>query len=295
MADFVKNLGYFLSEVKTIFRLNLFSSLLSLISLIMIFFVLQLAIAGWWMSTAMVSALKDEAEISVYYKASVTSGELQALKASIGAIDGVKSVSPVSAEEAYARMSEIMGPEAKVLTAFEKNPFDAYFEVSIALEKLEGIPGAIEKLKGVEYVRDNRTVLEKLSRIANAVTALGAVIAAAVSAATFIITSHIIREGVHSHREQISTLKLLGAPDWFIHAPFMIEGILLTGVSGLTSSVIFAVLFSRISRFMEDSLPFLPVADTGVVIQGSVLGLLCLGVLMGAAASRFGLVMVKTK
>lgn len=295
MTDSIKNMGYFLGEVKTIFKLNLFSGILSVISLIMIFFVLQLALAGWWVSTAMVSALKEEAEVSVYYSASITKDALQTLKTSIAAVDGVKTVTPVSADAAYSRMSEIMGSEAKVLSSFDKNPFEAYLEVGIALEKLEGIPGAIGKLPNVEYVRDNRTVLEKLNRIIGAVTALGTLIAAAVSIATFIITSHIIREGVHSHREQIGTLKLLGAPDTFINAPFLIEGVLLTLTSGSISSILFAAVFHRIDRFLSEALPFLPSAGTDSVLQGTVAGIMGLALLMGVAASRFGLMMVKEK
>ncbi len=295
MTDFTKNIGYFVSEVKTIFMLNLFSGVLSVISLIMIFFVLQLALAGWWTSSAMVSALKEEAEVSVYYASSVTKEELQTLKTAIAAVDGVKMVTPVSADAAYSRMSEIMGSEAKVLSSFDQNPFEAYLEVGIVLDKLEGIPDSIRKLSNVEHVRDNRTVLEKLNRIVGAVTALGTLIAAAVSVATFIITSHIIREGVHSHREQIGTLKLLGAPDAFINAPFLIEGVLLTLTSGLVSSMLFAAVFQRIDRFMSEALPFLPSTGSDSVIQGTVAGIMALALLMGIAASRFGLMMVKEK
>lgn len=293
MADYAKNFGYFMGEVKTIFMLNFFSSILSLISLVMIFLVLQLAMAGWWVSAAMVSALKEEAEISVYYTPGATTEETQALSAAITAVDGVKKVTLVSADTAYGRMSEIMGSEAKVLSSFEKNPFEAYLEVSIDLEKLEGLPGAIERIKNVEYVRDNRAVLEKLSRIVGAVKALGAVIATAVIAATFIITSHIIREGVYSHREHIGTLKLLGAPDGFINAPFLIEGVLLTLVSAVSSSILFAAVFKRASRFLSEALPFIPAGDAGSIMQGTIVGILCMGFLMGLAASRFGLTMVK--
>ncbi len=294
MRNRMNNAGYFIGEVKTIFRLSGFSGVLSLLSLVMIFFVLQLAMAGWWVSNALMSALKEEAEISVYYGAELNGDAIEALKGGVAAIDGVRSVSAVSAGEAYARMSEIMGKDAVVLASFDKNPFDAFLEVRIDLEKLSGIPTAVEKLKGVEYVRDNRTVLDKLSRIAAAVTALGAIVVMAVSAATFIITSHIIREGVHSNREQITTLKLLGAPDWFINAPFVIEGVLLTLAAASLSGAVFALLIRRMAVFMADSLPFLPMVDVAWITQGSVLGMLCLGVFMGAASSVFGLRMVRT-
>lgn len=295
MRDFVKNMGYFLSEVRTIFSLNGFSSVLSIVSLILIFFVALLAVSGWWVSSDLVKALQNEAEISVYYSAALNEKAIETLQKSIRSIDGVKSVTPVKAEEAYDKMSKILGQDAKVLSNFEKNPFEAYFEVNIELEKLDTILKAVEKTADVEYVRDNQTILEKLSRVANAVTILGIVIAAAVSASTFIITSHIIREGVHSHRDQINTLKLLGAPDWFINTPFILEGVLLTLASGIVSSVLFAVFASRFERLILDAVLFTPHTDGSAIIQILAVGMMLSSAAMGFAASLFGLKMVQTK
>ncbi len=295
MRDFVKNIGYFLQEVKTIFILNGFSSVLSLVSLVLIFFVALLAVSGWRVSTELVNALQKEAEISVYYPSELDAQSVGALEKALQSIEGVQGVTPVNAKEAYANMSEILGPEAKVLSHFDKNPFEAYFEVSIELSKLAPILKAVEETPHVAYVRDNQTVLEKLSRIATLVTTLGIVIAVAVGASTFIITSHIIREGVHSHRDQINTLRLLGAPDGFIYAPFILEGVLLTTIAGALASGAFMVFIGRFQQFAGNALPFLPLFDGDAIVQSVSAGMLGVSAVMGLGASLFGLRMVPTK
>lgn len=295
MGDFLRNIGYFLSEVKTIFVLNGFSSALSMVSLTLIFFVVLLAVSGWQVSTDLVNSLQNQAEISVYYGDSISGSSVEGLEKSIRSIDGVKNVTAVTAKEAYGNMSQILGPDASVLSNFEQNPFDGYLEVNIAIDKLAPILKAVEKTAGVDYVRDNQTVLEKLRNIANVVTTLGIIIAIAVSASTFIITSHIIREGVHSHRDQINTLKLLGAPDWFIYSPFIIEGVLLTTVSGVASGALYGVFVNRFDRFVSDSIPFLPAVNIAAIVQSSVIGMLIASAIMGFGASVFGLRMVQTK
>ncbi len=295
MGDFMKNTGYFLSEVRTIFLLNGFSSVLSLVSLMLIFFVALLALSGWWVSSDFVKALRNEAEISVYYPQTLDSGGVARLKTNIGSVPGVQSVTQVTAEESYGRMSGILGQDAKVLTYFDENPFEAYFEIGIELEKLDAVLKELGTMPDAEYIRDNQTVLQKLSAIANAVTALGIVTATAVGISTFIITSHIIREGVHSHRDQINTLRLLGAPDWFINAPFILEGILLTFIAAALSGVLFTVFAGRISQLASASVPFMPAVDYGAIIQTLIAGLLMVSVLMGFMASLFGLKMVRVR
>ncbi len=246
-------MAYFLKEIKTIFLLNGFSSLLSLLSLILIFFVVMLAISGWWISTDLVQAIRNEAEISVYYEASTNA---DGLKSDLQTIAGVKEVISIKAEQALDKMTEILGDDAKVLANFEENPFEAYFEVQIELEQLDTIIEQVKLIEGVDYVRDNQTVLNKIELIANIITALGVIIAVAVSIATFIITSHIIREGVHSHRAQINTLKLLGAPEWFVNLPFICEGVLLTFISGAISTSLFIYFILQLNEKYSVQLAF---------------------------------------
>ncbi len=286
MRSFVKNMAYFLKEIKTIFLLNGFSSLLSLLSLILIFFVVMLAISGWWISTDLVQAIRNEAEISVYYEASTNA---DGLKSDLQTIAGVKEVISIKAEQALDKMTEILGDDAKVLANFEENPFEAYFEVQIELEQLDTIIEQVKLIEGVDYVRDNQTVLNKLSFIANIITALGVIIAVAVSIATFIITSHIIREGVHSHRAQINTLKLLGAPEWFVNLPFICEGVLLTFISGAISTSLFYIFILQLNEKVFGSVGFLSAMDISWSLNKIVIGMLLTSTMMGFIASSLGL------
>lgn len=295
MADFIRNSGYFLREAKTIFSLNRISSVLSVLSLTLIFFILLLAVTGWRTTAILVQALEEEAEISVYYPQDLSGNAIDALQGAITSVEGVQGVRLVKAEEAYQRMSQVLGPEAEILTNFETNPFEAYYEVSIDLPRLSSILKAVEALPDVTYVRDNQTVLDKLSRIAGGITALGIAVVAAVGVSTFIITAHIIREGVHSHRDQINTLKLLGAPDWFVEAPFIWEGVLVTFLASLAAGGGFLLFLRSFNSYLMDTVQFFPAMDVSGVIWEGVLGLIAISILVSIAASYFGLKMVNKK
>lgn len=295
MGKLLKNTGYFLREVRTIFFLNGFSGVLSAVSLTMIYFIALLGLTGWLVSAGLVEALRNEAEISVYTASALDEAGDKALTDEIQAVEGVMTVQRVSAEVSYERMSVILGPDAEILTHFDDNPFEAYYEVGIALEKLPGILEAIAALPQVEYVRDNKTILDKLEAITHAVSGLGIGIAAAVLVSTFIITSHIIREGVHAHRDQINTLKLLGAPDGFINGPFLLEGTLLSLAAGILSCVAYLLMARQFEGLLGDLLPFLPQMGLEGVRRGLLMGILPVSAGLGYAASLFGLRMVRMR
>lgn len=295
MAKGFRNITYYFGEVKTILKLNGLSSFLSIISLALIFFITALTLSGWWMSTRLTDALKGEAEISAYFPSQTNVYALEALSETIEGVEGVRKVTLVSAQEAYERMASILGQEARILTQFDDNPFESYFEINIDLDKLDSILTRLDQLDGLDYVRDNRSVLDQISQISNIVGGLGFVMIFAVGISTFIITSHIIREGVHNHKDQINTLQLLGAPDRFIHMPFFMEGGLLTVLSGVIAAVLFQLFGIRFASFAEGVFPFLPSINGAEIMMTVSLAIMGIAVVLGFFASAFGLKMVKTK
>jgi len=296
MSKLMSNLDYVFQEVKTILRLNGISSLLSLVSLTLIFFVAILAMSSWQISTSLVQALESEAEISVYYDAArVESGDLDlsSLISKIESADGTLTTLPISAEDAYTQMSVILGQDAAVLNHFDENPFEPYLEVGIDLNKLSVVIDEIQGLDGVVYVRDNQTVLEKVASIAGVVSGIGIFVAIAVGLATLMVTSHIIREGVHSNREQIMTLKLLGAPNGFIYQPYVMGGVLLTTLAGLMAAGLFMWFVTVVSADLAEVITFLPPVNAGHMISLTLWGSVVTSFVLGLAASLLGLSMIR--
>lgn len=296
MPKILSNLGYVFREMRTILKLNGLSSLLSVISLTLIFFVAILAAGSWQISDTLVRALEKEAEISVYYDTTrVDSGELDlsALISEIESADGTLNTHPISAQEAYLQMSGILGQDAAVLSHFDENPFEPYLEVGIDLAKLDTIIAEIQGMNGVIYVRDNQTVLEKVASIAGVVSGIGIFVALAVGLATLMVTSHIIREGVHANREQIMTLKLLGAPNGFIFQPYVAGGVILTTLAGILASGLFWGFMKSVGAALADVITFLPPVNASGMIALTLWGAVVVSFFLGLAASLLGLSMVK--
>ncbi|SMP43132.1 cell division protein FtsX [Anoxynatronum buryatiense] len=283
------NLGYFIREAFTLLKLNGVSHLLSFVSIALAFFLLSLVVSTWWVSLQIIDTLQQEAEISVFISEDISQTDQEALTASITAIPGVMGVRMVSETEAFEQMAAILGEEAEVLTYFDENPFDAYLETSVDPSQAAVIYQELLLLSGVRHIRDNREVLHQIQSLTNLQRVLGLLFIAAAGTATLVVISHLIRQGVYQNRNQIHTLKLLGAPPSFIALPFLMVGLGLTLGGGLL-----ATLFTRWALYLgyqqlAAPLPFIPLPPLTVLFRNTSLVILSLSLLLGIAGSAMGL------
>lgn len=291
----MNNLGYFLKETRTIIKLNFFSNILSVFSMGFIFFILLMVISGGWISSQMVTLIQEEAEISIYYDEDLEETKLNQLIEEIKAVGGINDVTMVSQEEAYNRMEKIMGKDASVLELFDKNPFNSFIEAGIDIDKVDSIVNKVELIDRVEYVRDNRNVLNRLKSISNIVNLLGSLVVAAVGVSTLVITSHIIRQGIYNNKEEINTLRLLGAPESFIVLPFIMVGLILTLGAGILATVMGTITLKYVYLQIAGPLPFIPLPALDSLYKAIPIFTIILCLVIGLFGSIFGIKSAKQK
>ena len=289
MTNISYNIGYYLKETKTIIRLNLLSNILSLFSTGLIFFILAMVISGWWVSSEVIEVIQGEAEINVYFEESLDGVDALQLAKEIKDIEGVREVRVVGQEEAYGRMVEILGEEARVLEFFDDNPFSPFIEVKIYLDQINPVLEKVVPIKGIEHVRDNREILDRLHNFARVLKLLGYLAVVAVGISTLVIISHMIRLGIYNNREQINTLRLLGAPEAFIAFPFLLVGVLLTLGGGLVASAMSAFALKQVYAQMAGPLPFIPLPPLEIILGELVLLVTVLSASLGVVGSLLGL------
>jgi len=289
MKNILFNTGYFIKETKTIIRMNLLSNILSFLSIGLIFFILAMMISGWWISNQVVLAIQEEAEISIYFSDDLDAAGADRLVKEIKNIEGVYEARLISEEEAYSRMEKILGKEAHVLEYLDENPFSSFIEAKIQIEDIGLILKKLDLIAGIEHVRDNREVLERILGISQTIKMLGYLIITAAGISTTVIISHIIRTGIYDCREQINTLRLMGAPEAFISIPFMLEGLLLTLGGGVLSSALAAYTLKYLYTKAAGPIAFLPFPPLEALASNLVMLIMLLSAALGAVGVLFGL------
>jgi cell division transport system permease protein len=256
-------------------------------------FLLGLFIAlGTW-----VLSWSDQAEkkllVKVYFctpltcGAEATDGQIERTRAFVLAMPEVKDppngVRFVSKDEAIKRM-ERSNPE--LVENLSTNPLPHAFEitprnaedVSVIANRIEGAG-----LPGVEKVNYAEKVADRILRVASVVSAIFLIAVVVLVAASTLLIANTIRLSIFARRREIEVMKLVGATNWFVRGPFMIEG-LLCGLAGSAVAVLLLVLGKELA------LPTIlgRIDDSGVGAIGFVwnaLILLTVGLLLGALGS----------
>jgi cell division transport system permease protein len=289
MKTFFYNIGYFLLEALRTIRLNPLSNFFSILGTGLILFLLGIVMTGWSVGDQIVMMLEQEAEISAYLVDPEDQEQVEELTKQTQSIDGVIEVRFVQKEQAKLQMEKLLGNEANILELFEENPFEAFLEIRIDLGRLEEVSNQLTKQDGIEYVRDNREVLEQMKQVTDGVKIVGAFIILAVGMTTLIIISHMIRQGIYNNREQINTLRLLGAPSGFIGFPFVLAGILMTVIGGFLAVALLLMVIGSGYRQLEGVLPFIPLPKQDELQAEISFFILIISAILGILGSLFGL------
>ncbi|MDD4680284.1 MAG: permease-like cell division protein FtsX [Clostridia bacterium] len=285
----MKNLGYFIKETAKIIRKNFISNLFSFIGTVLILFLLGFVISGWIISEKLVQMLRQEAEISAYFTEETDPDKQSELVNTVKDIEGVWNVKLVDTQEAHLKMEEILGEEAQILELFDHNPFEAFLEISIDLDRTDFVLDQVASLNGIDFIRDNREILEKMQGITQGIELLAYMIIAAVSITTLVIISNMIRQGIYQNKEHIYTLRLLGAPSRFIGFPFFLVGMLLSFGGGVIATVLTILLINRGYGQIGEMLPFIHLPPKEELCRVSLTVVMVISIILGISGSIMGL------
>ncbi|HEX3032744.1 MAG TPA: FtsX-like permease family protein, partial [Bacillota bacterium] len=144
---------------------------------------------------------------------------------------------------------------------------------------------AIEKLQGVEKVKYGQGVVEKLFVITRWIRMSGLAIMGLLSLAAVFLISTTIRLTVFARRREISIMKYLGATDWFIRWPFVLEGIMLGLAGALVSVLMLYFGYHSLLQVVTTTLPFVPMQKETSIILNVYELIVALGAVIGALGS----------
>jgi cell division transport system permease protein len=231
--------------------------------------------------------VKDELVVKVFFDRGVDPKNVEAVRLKLESDPRVdkEKLDFVSAEEGLAIMRkqrpDLFGP-----SGLPYNPLGpAYTVRPRRAEDTEAIANSLKPLPaGVHRVTFGEDRAKRILRVANVINSIFFLAGLILLAASTILIANTIRLSIFSRRREIEVMKLVGATNWFVRGPFMLEGL----ICGLGGSLL-AVILLFLSK--EVALPsIIPRLDSGPGVEAlafwaNALILLALGLLLGAAGS----------
>ncbi|HUQ21457.1 MAG TPA: permease-like cell division protein FtsX [Gaiellaceae bacterium] len=196
---------------------------------------LFIALGSWVVSWS--DHVKRELLVKVFYKQDATEAQINDVRAQLEADPRVKKVTFVSAEQALERMQKKF-PE---LTAnLPSNPLPPSHE--IVPERAEDVNAIATSLKpvpaGVDKIKYGKQTADRILRVARVIEIVFLAAVLVLLVASTLLIANTIRLSIFSRRREIEVMKLVGATNWFVRGPFMLEGL----ICGLLGSLVAILL-----------------------------------------------------
>ena len=239
----------------------------------------------------MASSLESQVQISVYINDQLPEAGRKEIERMTRDMKSVTAIEYVPREVALKKLQERLGENKKILDALgESNPLPNSFLVTVkSAYDVKKTAALIADLYGVDEVKYGQDVAANLFELTHLIRFFGLILMALLLFATVFIISNTIRLTVFARRKEIAIMKYVGATDWFIRWPFILEGVGLGIIGGGVSALALRSFYSAMIEKIYESLAFFPMVEQYPFMNYLTLALIGAGIFIGILGSTVSL------
>jgi cell division transport system permease protein len=289
-------IGFFLREAIRAVRRSAAPSFAALATVLVTMLVLGVFIPIVQATNGAADGVRGKVEVDAYMKASATAADNARVKRELLALPDVKSVQFVSKTQAFRQQSKL-DPQAYALLG--SNPLPDTFHVipvnpgdvlTVRNEMLRPASGTGTGMldASIATVSNRQQDTQKILEVTNLVTITAAALTVLLTIASILLIANTIRLSLYSRRREVEVMKLVGATDWFIRWPFVIEGIVVGAAGALLALGVLALAKVLLLDPLAHSWNLIAAPHT-IAFSELIVVLLAAGVLVSALGSGLSL------
>ena len=231
--------------------------------------------------------------ITVFFDDGTTQDQIDAIGQEIAMRPEVSSFNYVSAEEAWEeyKLEYFDGDEAAAASFGTDNPLAGESNYEIYMEDISQQSSLVSYLEGLDHVsrvRQSEMVANTLTDFNRLVSIVSAVIILILICVAVFLISNTVRTGIAVRKEEIGIMKVIGATDYFVRAPFIVEGILIGLIGAAIPLIILHAMYGRIIEYVANRFGFLNNLLTFLPVDTVFQILLPVGLILGVGIGFFG-------
>ena len=273
-----------------------------------------LLVFGAFMLTALnvnmeLNTVQSKVEVKVFLNDNIDATQQQNIENMLKNIEGVTGVIYVSKNEALAQFKKQIEGNEKILAGYtdENNPLPASFTVKLsdpnvadAVVKAMSVTedntnaeslatGETQYLAGVESVGNDQNLINTIDSVSRTVRWVGIALFIVLIGISLFLIMNTIKITVFSRRREIGIMKFVGATDWFIRWPFVIEGIVIGAIGAFLSSIVLYFAYNAVFKWIVSSMFIVNLVQPQFVLTTLLACFVGGGVVVGAIGSIFAL------
>jgi cell division transport system permease protein len=229
---------FFVGEAVRSLRANLATTLAATVTVLIVMFFLGVFVALGSYLYAKVDQVRGETKVSVYLKDDVLNRQVGQLELRLRQNPDVKTVVYLSNAAALEKMKKQLGKDNNVFKQLPVNPLPASLEVHLHDPgQAKAVAATVRGRPGVDSVNYGGKTADRVLRVGATIEAVVGGLILILAIAAVLLIANTIRLSIHSRRREIEVMKLVGATNWFVRLPFIIEG-MLCGLVGAAVAIV---------------------------------------------------------
>jgi cell division transport system permease protein len=287
--------GFFLREALRSMRRSAAPSFAALATVLVTMLVLGVFIPIVQATNGAANSVRGRVEVDVYMNTNATAADDQRVQHELLGLPHVKSVQFVSKQQAYQQQSsqneqayQLLGsnPLPDTFHVIPDNPSNVLAVHSEIAGSGSGGGGLIDT--SIATVSNKQSDTQKILEVTNLVTITAAVLTVLLALASILLIANTIRLSLYARRREVEVMKLVGATDWFIRLPFVIEGVIVGAAGALLAVAVLGVTKIAVLDPLASSWGLIAAPRT-IGFTGLVIVLLAAGTFVSALGSGLSL------
>jgi cell division transport system permease protein len=222
---------------------------------------------------------REKVEINAFLRENLPEKQVEELSEKLMSMVGVEGVEYISKEEALKRFQEEIKDAPSLLEAVKTNPLPASFSVKLkdgftSPEKVKEVSEKIDIFDEFIAVEYGESWINRLDRVVKILFLFDILLGIVISFASVFVVSNTVRLTVLARKRTIEVMKLVGATEKTIHAPFILAGSIEGGVAGIMSGGLLYLIYQVTSKFFVKFYFPYNLVIAGTVVFGILLGMI---------------------
>jgi cell division transport system permease protein len=288
----INTIAHFIKDAFTSLKRNKTISIASVITVLITFFVLGIFMLVANNINKGITNVQNKVELKIFLKDDIKLIDQREIEIKLREIDGVKDVIYQSKEEEYKNFQATTNENEGLLKGYtlQNNPFSASFTVKLeAPEYASAVSEGIKDFEGIETIGDQQELVDKIIGIVNGVKLVGLGLFVILVGVSIFLIMNTTKLTVYSRRREVGIMKFVGATDWFIRWPFVIEGMVIGLVGATLACAALFCAYNLLFTWAAKQLVFISLVPVSYVLTTVSWQFMLGGIVVGGFASIIAL------
>lgn len=234
----------------------------------------------------LISQLESSNQIMVYLKSDVKPADIPKTGDQIKAMSNVTKCTYLTRDEIYKQAKKELGQQNVLMTGIDSSAFDNAYQVKVNnMTHYTETASKISSLPGVKYVRQDAGLATTLIHVKKVIGIVGIWLFVIMAVTSLFIIANTIKLAMFGRKREINIMKFVGATDWFIRWPFIVEGFIIGIIAGALALIAQLYIYRGLVAQFTSMLPVMHMVDINSVFAFMCLSFLLCGVLVGSLGS----------